>query len=81
VRAQGRRATRLRYAPTVTAVIILKQFPTLLHVPGRIWQVREASIATSLVVQPSLQGGYSGAGFGIWGSEAIMVESQIHVSA
>jgi hypothetical protein len=30
VRAQGRRATRLRYAPTVTALFILKHFPTLL---------------------------------------------------
>src|SRR5258707_7296472 len=29
--AQGRRATRLRYAPTVTALFILKQFPTLLQ--------------------------------------------------
>ena len=28
--AQGRRATRLRYAPTVTALFILKHFPTLL---------------------------------------------------
>ncbi len=28
--AQGRRATRLRYAPTVTASFILKHFPTLL---------------------------------------------------
>jgi hypothetical protein len=28
--AQGRRATRLRYAPTVIALAILKQFPTLL---------------------------------------------------
>jgi hypothetical protein len=28
--AQGRRATRLRYAPTVTALCILKHFPTLL---------------------------------------------------
>ena len=28
--AQGRRATRLRYAPTVTALLILKHFPTLL---------------------------------------------------
>ncbi len=27
--AQGRRATRLRYAPTVTALFILKHFPTL----------------------------------------------------
>jgi hypothetical protein len=30
--AQGRRATRLRYAPTVTALFILKHFPTLLLV-------------------------------------------------
>ena len=28
--AQGRRATRLRYAPTRSALLILKQFPTLL---------------------------------------------------
>ena len=28
--AQGRRATRLRYAPTVIALFILKHFPTLL---------------------------------------------------
>src|SRR5216684_7504346 len=28
--AQGRRATRLRYAPTMTALFILKHFPTLL---------------------------------------------------
>src|SRR5713101_4372359 len=28
--AQGRRATRLRYAPTVTALFILEHFPTLL---------------------------------------------------
>src|SRR4029077_7165590 len=28
--AQGRRATRLRYAPTVTALLILRQFPSLL---------------------------------------------------
>jgi hypothetical protein len=28
--AQGRRATRLRYAPTVIAPVILKHFPTLL---------------------------------------------------
>jgi hypothetical protein len=28
--AQGRRATRLRYAPTGTALFILKHFPTLL---------------------------------------------------
>src|ERR1700681_4725472 len=28
--AQGRRATRLRYAPTVIASLILKHFPTLL---------------------------------------------------
>jgi hypothetical protein len=27
--AQGRRATRLRYAPTVTALFILKHLPTL----------------------------------------------------
>ena len=27
--AQGRRATRLRYAPTCIALFILKQFPTL----------------------------------------------------
>jgi hypothetical protein len=30
--AQGRRATRLRYAPTVIAQFILKHFPTLLLV-------------------------------------------------
>jgi hypothetical protein len=30
--AQGRRATRLRYAPTVTALFILKHFPTLLQI-------------------------------------------------
>ena len=29
--AQGRRATRLRYAPTCTALLILKHFPTLLQ--------------------------------------------------
>ena len=28
--AQGRRATRLRYAPTCIALFILKHFPTLL---------------------------------------------------
>ena len=28
--AQGRRATRLRYAPKVIALFILKHFPTLL---------------------------------------------------
>jgi hypothetical protein len=28
--AQGRRATRLRYAPTLTALFILKHFPTML---------------------------------------------------
>jgi hypothetical protein len=28
--AQGRRATRLRYAPTCIALLILKHFPTLL---------------------------------------------------
>ena len=28
--AQGRRATRLRYAPTCNALLILKHFPTLL---------------------------------------------------
>src|SRR5579859_179154 len=28
--AQGRRATRLRYAPTCSALLILKHFPTLL---------------------------------------------------
>src|SRR5882762_9264396 len=28
--AQGRRATRLRYAPTTSALLILKHFPTLL---------------------------------------------------
>jgi hypothetical protein len=31
--AQGRRATRLRYAPTMTALFILKHFPTLLLIP------------------------------------------------
>ena len=31
--AQGRRATRLRYAPTETAQFILKHFPTLLLIP------------------------------------------------
>src|SRR5882672_7735839 len=35
--AQGRRATRLRYAPTVTALFILKHFPTLLLVRGLIF--------------------------------------------
>ena len=29
--AQGRRATRLRYAPTSSALMILKHFPSLLH--------------------------------------------------
>ena len=32
VRAQGRRATRLRYAPTVKYLFILKHFPTLLQI-------------------------------------------------
>ena len=31
--AQGRRATRLRYAPTVTALFILKHISTLLLIP------------------------------------------------
>ena len=35
--AQGRRATRLRYAPTMTALIILKHFPTLLLIRGVIF--------------------------------------------
>ena len=30
--AQGRRATRLRYAPTFSASFILKYFPTLLQI-------------------------------------------------
>jgi hypothetical protein len=30
--AQGRRATRLRYAPTVSALFILEYFPTLLQI-------------------------------------------------
>jgi hypothetical protein len=39
--AQGRRATRLRYAPTVTALFILKHFPTLLLIRVVILSVPE----------------------------------------
>ncbi len=37
--AQGRRATRLRYAPTVTALFILKHFPTLHLIPILIFEL------------------------------------------
>ena len=35
--AQGRRATRLRYAPTRSALLILKHFPTSLLLQSPIW--------------------------------------------
>src|SRR5580700_2591707 len=38
--AQGRRATRLRYAPTCTALFILKHFPTLLLIANTILSTR-----------------------------------------
>jgi hypothetical protein len=52
--AQGRRATRLRYAPTVTALFILKHFPTLLLVRPVLFTPTVHELCTHEVLAPRL---------------------------
>src|SRR5271170_3818040 len=52
--AQGRRATRLRYAPTVTALFILKHFPILLLVRLIVFTPDCARTVHEWVIEPRL---------------------------